>query len=288
MPSGTKLGPLLPSIAGEVGLEGTEVVASCSHDTAAAVAAVPAEGEEWAYISSGTWSLLGIEAPEPIVSAKGREYNFSNEIGYNGTVRFLKNITGLWIVQECRREWAKEGRNYTYDELTSMAENSEPLKCFINTAERRFVEPNDMPRKVVDYCRETGQMTPRTEGEIVRCILESLALQYHQTMLEIEMITGRRFKFFHIVGGGCKNPLLNQLTADATKLTVLAGPTEATAIGNILVQAIALGHLGSLIDLRRVVRRSFPITTCQPHNASAWQNANERFKRLTARSKTVS
>jgi rhamnulokinase len=284
VPSGTKLGPLLPPIAEEVGLEGTEVVASCSHDTAAAVAAVPAQGEEWAYISSGTWSLLGIEASEPIINAKSREYNFANEIGYKGTVRFLKNIAGLWIVQECRREWAKEGQNYTHDELTRMAEKSEPLKCLINPAERRFVEPNDMPRKVIDYCRETGQVPPRTEGETIRCILESLALQYHQTLLEIEMITGRRFKFFHIVGGGSKNSLLNQLTADAAQLTVLAGPTEATAIGNILVQAIAVGQLDSLIDLRRVVRRSFPITTCEPHNASTWQNANERFERLTAKS----
>jgi rhamnulokinase len=284
VPSGTKLGPLLPSIADEVGLQDTQVVASCSHDTAAAVAAVPAEGQGWCYISSGTWSLLGVEAPEPIIMAKSREYNFTNEMGYGGTIRFLKDIIGLWIVQECRREWAKEGQEYTYAQLTKMAEEAEPLKCLIYPNALRFWKPNEMPQKIVDYCRETNQVTPKTPGEISRCVLESLALIYCQTLQEVAMVTGHKAKCLHIVGGGSRNRLLNQLTANAAQLTVLAGPSEATAIGNLLVQAIALGHLGSLAHLRRVVRRSFPVTTYHPNDASTWQEAYERFQELTVKS----
>jgi rhamnulokinase len=282
--SGTKLGPLLPSVATEVGLENTQVVAGCSHDTAAAVAAVPAEGHDWCYLSSGTWSLLGIELVEPIINDKSREYNFSNEIGYGGTIRLLKNIVGLWIVQECRRRWAKEDQEYTYDQLTEMAEEAEPLKCLINPAAPRFVGPGDMPEKVLKYCHETGQMPPKTPGETIRCVLESLALLYRKTLEEIVIVTGQKPRYLHIVGGGSRNRLLNQLTADAAQLTVLSGPSEATAIGNVLIQAIALGHLGSLSDLRQVVRHSFPVTTYQPREESTWQEAYERFQKLTAKS----
>jgi rhamnulokinase len=284
VPSGTRLGPLLPSIADEVGLQSTQVVASCSHDTAEAVAAVPAESGDWAYNSSGTWSLLGIEALAPVINAKSREYNFTNEMGYGGAVLFLKDIIGLWIVQECRREWARQGHEYTYDQLTKMAEEAEPLKCLIYPNALRFWKPNEMPQKIVNYCRETNQVTPRTPGEIIRCVLESLALIHRQTLQEVATVTGHTSKCLHIVGGGSRNRLLNQLTANAAQLTVLAGPSEATAIGNLLVQAIGLGHLGSLADLRRVVRRSFPVTTYQPSDASTWQDACERFQGLTVKS----
>jgi rhamnulokinase len=280
--SGTKLGPLLPSIAADVGLSDTEVVASCSHDTAAAVAAVPAEGQDWCYVSSGTWSLLGIEVKEPIINAKSREHNFTNEMGYGGSIRFLKDIVGLWIVQECRREWAKEGQEYTYDQLMTMAEEAEPLRSLLNPAEARFLEPNDMPQNIINYCRETNQAAPRTRGEIIRCVLESLALIYCQTLQEVATVTGHKAKRVHIVGGGSRNQLLNQLTANATQLTVLAGPPEATAIGNILIQAVALGQMDSLVDLRRVVRRSFPVTTYTAHGAPTWQKAYERFRKLTS------
>jgi rhamnulokinase len=281
VPSGTRLGPLLPSIADEVGLEDTEVVASCSHDTAAAGAAVPAEDRDWSYVSSGTWSLLGIEAPRPIITARSREYDFTNEMGYGGSIQFLKDIVGLWIVQECRREWARQGQEYTYDQLTRMAEEAEPLNSLIFPNAIRFWKPDDMPQKIVSYCRETNQVTPKTPGEIVRCALESLALIYCQTLQEVATVTGHKAKCVHIVGGGSKNQLLNQLTANATQLTVLAGPPEATAIGNLMVQAIALGHVGSLADLRRVVRRSFPVITYQPSEASTWQEAYERFQKLS-------
>jgi rhamnulokinase len=284
IPSGTTLGQLLPSIANDVGLGDTKVVASCSHDTAAAVAAVPAEGQDWCYNSSGTWSLVGIEASEPIISAQSREHNFTNEVGYGGTIRFLKNVVGLWIVQECRREWAKAGKEYTYDQLTKMAQQAEPLRALIDPQDARFLKPNDMPRKIATYCDETNQLPPATPGECVRCVLESLALSYCSVLQEIHEITGRKVKYLHIVGGGSRNKLLNQLSANAAHMTVTAGPSEATAIGNILIQAIALHHLSSLSDVRRVVRHSFPVTKYVGKEESTWQEAYERFKRLTARS----
>jgi rhamnulokinase len=284
VPSGTKLGPLLPTIANEIGLRGAQVVAGCSHDTAAAVAAVPAEGGDWAYNSSGTWSLFGIETTEPILTAKSREYNFTNEMGYGGTVRFLKNIVGLWLMQECRREWAGQGQEYSYDQLMSLAEKAKPLKCLIYPNALRFWKTGNIPLKIVEYCRETNQDTPKTHGEVIRCVLDSLALAYCKTLQEIADVTGRKTERLHIVGGGSRNRLLNQLTANATQLTVVAGPAEATAIGNILVQAIALGHLESLADLRRVVRGSFPVTYAQPTDELAWQHAYERFRQLTLKS----
>lgn len=283
VPPATKLGPLLPPIAHDVGLEDTQVIASCSHDTAAAVAAVPAEGEDWCYNSSGTWSLVGLETSEPIISAKSREHNFTNEIGYGGTIRFLKNVAGLWIVQECRREWAKAGKEYTYEQLTEMAEQAQPLKSLIDPRDTRFIKPNDMPEKIASYCRETNQAPPETPGETIRCVLESLALSYYNVLREIHDVTGREIRYLHIVGGGSKNELLNQLSANAAHLTVLAGPSEATAIGNILIQAIALQHLGSLEDVRRVVRQSFLVKTYVGKEESAWREAYERFQELMAK-----
>ena len=284
VPPGTKLGPLLPSIANDMGLGDTQIVASCSHDTAAAVAAVPAEGQDWCYNSSGTWSLVGIEASEPIITARSREHNFTNEMGYGGTIRFLKNVVGLWIVQECRREWAKAGVEYTYDQLTKMAEQAQPLKSLIDPRDTRFLKANDMPRKIATYCHETNQIPPQTPGETIRCVLESLALSYCKVLREIYDVTGRKVKQLNIVGGGSKNELLNQLSANAAHVTVLAGPSEATAIGNILIQAITLHHLGSLNDVRRVVRHSFPVKTYVGKEESTWHEAYERFQKLTAKS----
>ncbi len=279
--SGSVLGPLLPAVAKETGLKGVKVVATCSHDTGAAVAAVPAQGAHWAYLSSGTWSLLGIEAKEPIINDKSLAYNWTNEVGYGHTIRFLKNIVGLWVVQECRRAWAAEGTEYNYDQITRMAAEARPLKCLINPNAARFLKPGDMPQKVVAYCRQTGQEPPGTHGEIVRCALESLALVYRKTIADAIAITGQPIQRLHIVGGGTKNSLLNQFAANATGLPVLTGPVEATAIGNILIQAIALKHLKSLTELRAVVRDSFPIQTYEPQDADLWQSAYERFQKLT-------
>lgn len=278
--SGTQLGPLLPALAAETGLRDVQVVASCSHDTGAAVAAVPAKGDDWAYLSSGTWSLLGIESSTPIITAKSRKYNFTNEVGFGGSIRFLKNIIGLWVVQECRRVWAKAGQEYNYDQLTAMAESAPPLKALLNLRDDRFAKPDNMPQKIVDYCRETNQPAPTAPGEFVRCVLESLALLYRQTLDQIEEVTGRKLATLHIVGGGSKNQLLNQLSANATGRTVIAGPVECTAIGNVLIQAIAMGYLPSLAALRQVVRNSFPTLRHEPRDAALWEEAYKKFQKM--------
>jgi rhamnulokinase len=259
-------------------LTGAEVVAGCSHDTAAAVAAVPAEGRGWAYISSGTWSLLGIELKKPILTEKARQCNFTNEIGYGGSIRFLKNIVGLWIVQECRRSWSESGEPMSYEQLTDRAAHAPAMLAFIHPADQRFVKPGNMPEKIADFCHETGQPVPRHAGETVRCVLESLALLYRQTLDEIEDVTGKSITKLHIVGGGSQNRLLNQFAANATGRTVSAGPIEATAAGNVLIQAIAIGQLPSLEALRNVVRNSFAVDTYRPADVENWQKAYERFK----------
>ena len=284
--SGTVLGPLLPEIAAETGLPEIQVIATCSHDTAAAVAAVPAAGDDedggdWAYLSSGTWSLLGVDLLEPLINAEVQAANYTNEIGYGGTVRFLKNIVGLWIVQECRRGWRAEGTHYTYDELMLLASEAGPFRSLINPADARFVKPEAMPEKIVQFCRETGQPVPKTPGQVVRCILESLALSYRQTLHQLQSLTGRSLRRLHIVGGGSQNALLNQFAANAAGIPVLAGPVEATAIGNLLLQAVTLGHLESLAALRQTVRASFTIQTFEPAAADAWQAAAQRFQQLS-------
>jgi rhamnulokinase len=280
VPSGTVLGDLLPAIADETGLKGVKVVASCSHDTGAAVAAVPGKGKDWAYLSSGTWSLLGVENKKPVITDKTSQYNFTNEVGYGGSIRYLTNIVGLWIIQECKRTWAKEGQNFSYDQLIALGQQATPLKSLINPMDPRFGKPNDMPKKIADYCRETGQPAPQTTGEFVRCIYESLGLLYRRTLGRLEDATGREIRVVHAVGGGSQNPLLSQITASATGRVVHAGPVEATATGNILIQAIALGHLPDLAALREVVKNSFALKTYEPQDAVTWNAACERFQKL--------
>lgn len=280
VPSGTRLGGLKTSIRRETGLEAVEVVASCSHDTGAAVAAVPATDGAWAYLSSGTWSLMGVEVPQPVITEACRELNFTNEIGFGGSVRLLKNLSGLWLVQECRRAWAKAGQAFDYAELTRLAAEATPFAALINPADARFLPPDDMPGRIAAFCRETGQPAPATPGAFVRCALESLALLYRHTLKQIEQLLARRIDRLHIMGGGSKNELLNQLTANALQRPVLAGPVEATAAGNVLVQAIALGHLPSLAAARAVVRASWPLRTYEPKDAPAWEEAYGRFRAL--------
>jgi rhamnulokinase len=275
---GTVLGPLLPEVAAETGLREVQVVATCSHDTGAAVAAVPAqEGDDWAYLSSGTWSLLGLELPQPLISEKVRERNFTNEAGYGGTTRFLKNIVGLWILQESRREWARQGQELDYSALTREAQDAEPFRSLIDPRATRFLKPDDMPQKIVAFCSETGQPAPETPGQFVRCIFESLALLYRVNLDELEQLTGRTIRRLHIVGGGSQSALLNQFAASATGRQVIAGPAEATAIGNVLLQAVALGDLDSLAAVRHVVRDSFALRTFEPVAPEAWGVAYQRF-----------
>jgi rhamnulokinase len=278
VPSGTILGPLVSELSSEAAFQDAKVIAGCSHDTSSAVAAVPAESAGWAYLSSGTWSLLGVENPKPVINAKSLDYNFTNEIGYGGIVRFLKNITGLWVLQECRRSWLKEGKQFSYEQLTQMAEAASPSNAFLDLMDERFGKPGDMPGKIADYCRETHQPVPITEGETVRCILSSLGLLYRQTLDQIEELTGRVLSTLHIVGGGCRNRLLNQLAADVTGRTVLAGPVECSAIGNVIVQAIALGHIPNLAVGREIVRDSFPLVRYDPKEATFPERTERQFK----------
>lgn len=284
VPAGTVLGPLCAEVADETGLQNAKVVATCSHDTGAAVAAVPAgEGDDWAYLSSGTWSLIGVELPKPLIDEATREANFTNEGGYGGTTRFLKNIVGLWILQECKRDWERRGEKWDYAELNRLASEAAPLRTLLDPDDARFLKPGDMLEKVRSFAKETGQPVPSTPGEFTRAILESLALLYRTTLAKIEGLTGRTIRKIHIVGGGSQSVLLNQFAADATGRVVLAGPVEATAIGNILVQAIADGKLESLDGVRETVRKSVPIAEFQPSGKPEWNDAFARFEKIRAR-----
>lgn len=260
--SGTLLGSLSKEVREATGLSEVSVVAGCSHDTAAAVAAVPAEGDDWAYLSSGTWSLIGVELDQPLMGSEVMQAGFTNEIGYGGSIRFLKNIVGLWILQECRREWAKlDGAELNYEELVALAGEAPPFQMFFDPDDPRFLQPGGMPGKIEEYCRETGQNPPGDRAAMVRSILESLALLYAENLDRIEELTGRQIQRLHIVGGGSRNALLNQLTADASRRVVLAGPSEATAMGNVLVQAAAMGRLPGQ-DLKAI--REVSRNTVQP------------------------
>jgi rhamnulokinase len=277
VPACSLLGDLLPYIAEETGAFGLKVIAPACHDTGSAVLSVPAEESGVAFLSSGTWSLIGMEVDKPIITDQSLAMNFTNEGCVGGHFRFLKNITGLWIVQECRRYWATHGEEINYTDLTSMAEEAAPSIAFIDTDYQEFLKPGDMPIKVQKFCRETGQKVPETKGEIVRIILESLALKYKEEFTNIEQMAGNRIETMHIVGGGTQNLLLNQFTANALNRKVITGPVEATAIGNILGQLMALGVLSSTDEAREVVRNSFDTQVYTPSNISGWEASYERY-----------
>ena len=278
---GTQIGTLLPSVSDETGLGEIPVIAPGSHDTASAVAAVPAQTENWAYISSGTWSLMGIEAPHPIISDQVLSLNFTNEGGVADTIRFLKNVMGLWLLQECRRTWARSGREMSYDQLIQLAVDAPPFRTLIEPDDETFLSAGDMPSRIIDYCKRTEQKSPRDEGEIVRCILESLALKYRWVSEKLELVAEKSIEVVHIVGGGAQNKLLCQFTADATGVPVVAGPTEATAVGNIMVQAIATGLIDSISDAREIISKSFELKTYEPRDSEHWDRAYERFLVIT-------
>jgi rhamnulokinase len=280
VPPGKVLEGLRASIAEDASCERIPVIAVGCHDTASAVAAVPAEGNDFIYISSGTWSLIGIESHEPIINASSLKYNLTNEGGVYNTIRFLKNIMGMWLLQECRRQWAKAGKSYSYDELTNLAAQAPALQSFIFVGDERLLPPGDMVERIQSFCRETNQPVPQTHAELVRCILESLALEYRWSTEKLRELSGKSLPVIHIIGGGSRNHLLNQFTADATGCQVIAGPIEATAIGNILLQAIALQHLSSLTEGRALVRRSFEVISYEPQNSSAWVEAYNRYLTL--------
>jgi rhamnulokinase len=254
------------TICGTIKDSGIQAVAVAGHDTASAVLAVPASESagDWAWLSSGTWSIMGVECPEPIITPEGRKCNFSNEGGIHGTIRYLKNIMGLWIVQECRRLWAADGSEYTYAELEGLARKVPGTVPRIAVNDNRFLAPSDMREEIRIACRETGQTEPDTPGAFMKCILTSLACEYARTVQSLEKLTGSRFTVLHVVGGGCQNHLLNQMTADACGITVLAGPVEATAIGNILMQLIAHGEVKGSNEARHMVQQSFSVSRYDP------------------------
>jgi rhamnulokinase len=271
--SGIEIGTLPPRIAEETGAGGVRIVLPACHDTGSAVVAVPAQGQDFAWISSGTWSIMGAEVREPCLDERALQYNLTNEGGVFGTWRLSKNIMGLWLVQECRHEWMRRGKELSYDEMTRLAAESEAFLAVIDPDFAEFLHPGDMPSRIQKYCAETGQRVPKSRGEILRVAVEGIALKYRWVLERLEELIGKRLDPVHIIGGGTKNRLLNQLTADCTGRTVVTGPVEATAIGNVLMQAIALKDLSSLSEARDVVRTSFTPEVYEPKVKTGWDEA---------------
>lgn len=278
---GEIVGNIKPELAEELGIAQIPVVAVASHDTGSAVASVPVvDKKDFIYISSGTWSLMGVELDKPNISDGALEYNFTNEGGVNKSIRFLKNIMGLWLIQESKRQWAREGEELSFDELERQANAAAPFESLINPDDDSFQTPGNMPRRIREYCMKTGQKVPETKGEIVRCIAQSLGFRYRYTIEGMEKVTGQKYNVVNIVGGGIKDKMICQFTANATKRAVHAGPVEATSIGNVLVQAMAMGAIKDLTEGRAAVRNSFDITVYEPQNSDAWDAAYEKWKKI--------
>lgn len=285
VPPGTVIGELTAEVCAELGVPPLKVIAVASHDTESAAAAVPAESAQFAYLVSGTWSLLGTQMAAPLLQPAVQERQFSNEGGVDGTFHLLKNIMGLWILQECKRKWEQGGQSYSFAELVRLAKEVEPLRSFIDPDDLRFMNPADMPEEIRSYCRETGQPEPETAGATVRCILESLAFRYRQVLEQAEELTGSRFAGLHMVGGGIQNELLCGFTADALGRPVWVGPVEASAIGNLLVQLRTGGWIKDMREGTELVKSSFPLQSHEPGGADhrrAWTAAYERYLRLTS------
>ncbi len=274
---GAVVANLMSSVAKEIGCGRIPVIAVGSHDTASAVLGVPASGDKWAYLSSGTWSLMGVELPNAIVNDKTFQYEFTNEGGVEDTIRLLKNIMGLWLVQECKRQWQREGQDLSYGELAQMATKAKPFFAYINCDNSDFLAPGDMPARINKCLSNTGQKTTQDKGQMVRLVLESLALKYRRVLNAIEDVTGGTVDVLHIVGGGIQNELLCQFTADATGKKVITGPIEATASGNILMQAKATGQVQSIDEARAVIRHSFEMREYRPQNAALWDKQYSKF-----------
>jgi rhamnulokinase len=284
VPPGSPLGPLRTSVAERTGLHHVQIVAPPSHDTASAVAGVPTANTgkpNWAYLSSGTWSLMGVELNKASLTPRTQELNLTNEGGLDGTYRLLKNIMGLWLVQQCKRSFDNRGKSFHYAQLAKLASQAPPLRSIVDPDDPRFLNPADMPKAIQDLCRQTGEPVPKTPGELVRCAYESLALKYRKVLGWLEELTGERIEVIHIVGGGSKSEILNRFTADACQRPVIAGPVEATAMGNLLVQVRSSGELSSLIDIRAVVRKSSKPITFRPGPSAPWDAAAARFDQLS-------
>jgi rhamnulokinase len=277
---GTSVGQLLPEISQETDISTVDVIAPACHDTASAVASVPAQTSNWAYLSSGTWSLLGVEADEPIINEKSLKNNFTNEGGVGGKIRFLRNTMGLWLLQRCMKDWEEKGESYGYAELAGLALDSQEFKSIVDPDDHTFLNPPDMPEAIAEFCEKTQQPVPKKKGEFVRCIYESLALKYRFLIDRINDMIPVPVEVLHVVGGGSQNEMLNQFSADATGLRVIAGPAEATAVGNIIVQAIAKKIVDGIEEGRKVVSRSFPLKSYEPKNKNKWNSVYEKIKRM--------
>jgi rhamnulokinase len=281
---GTKLGPLRPGVAADSGLS-ADVVLPGTHDTASAVMAVPApsvpgQRPDWCYISLGTWALMGVETPAPLVSDQVLQLNFTNEAGVGHTTRLLKNICGLWLVQECRRVWNQDGRNWTWEDLNRRAAAARPLRSLIDPDAAEFLAPDDMPAAIRGFCRRGGQPAPEDEGAVLRCGLESIAMKFRHVLGMCEALVGGRIETIHVVGGGTRNRQLCQAAADACGRRVVAGPVEATATGNLMVQAMAAGDVATIAEARQIIRGSFDVQEYQPRDTAAWDDAYPRFLKL--------
>lgn len=279
---GNIVGYLTDEICEELGCKKVPVIAVGSHDTASAVASVPAkEGYNYAYISSGTWALLGVEEKAPVITEKSFEYNFTNEGGVDNTIRFLKNIMGLWIIQESRRQWIREGREYSFADLENAAWKAEGLKSFIDPDFDAFAGPGNMPERIREYCKNTNQPIPETEGDVIRCIAQSLAMKCAYAVKGLEDTLGKKIDVIHMLGGGIKDKMVCKFIANATGKKVIAGPVEATSTGNALMQLTALGKIKDLNEAREVVRNSFDVTEYMPEEPEKWDRAyNDLFIKL--------
>ena len=277
VPTATKVGALQPDLCEELGLTPAEVIAVAGHDTQCAMASVPTDKEDFLFLSCGTWSLLGTELSAPMINSAAEACNVTNEGGYAGKASFLKNIIGLWLIQETRRQWQKEGENLSFAEMETLARAATPYRFFIDPDAPEFVPAGNIPRRVQEYCRKTGQPVPETKGEILRCIYDSLSLKYRYAVGQIEACTEKQYAALHIVGGGVKDTLLCQLTADALGKPVVAGPVEATVYGNLVLQLLALGAVKDLNEAREIVRRSDKVNTFTPNADAQVENAYKTF-----------
>ena len=278
---GTFIGCISESIAKECGIDKKiPVIAVAGHDTASAVLAVPAENENFAYLSSGTWSLMGVEVDSPIITEESYTANFTNEGGIDGTIRFLKNISGMWLLEQCRKEWDNSGKSYSYNEIVDLAYSVEEFQFMVDPDDASFANPESMTTAIVDYCKKTGQKAPQTHAEFIRAIFDSLALKYRYTLDSLKRMAPISIEKLHIIGGGSQNNLLNQLTANSTGIQVIAGPTEATAIGNVMTQAKGIGVVDSLWEMRKIIKESCSPKVFHPDNSDIWEKAYEKYLEL--------
>jgi len=277
---GTVLGPIRDAVAAIIGKAGIPVIATACHDTASAVAGIPMNGSGNLWLSSGTWSIMGIESPDSITTPEALERGFCNELGVNQSVRFLKNISGLWLIQECKRQWELDGENPDFAAMAAMADAAEPFSAFIDPDDSIFASPGGMPEKIRAWCEKSGQKIPHDKGDILRVVTDSLALKYRSVFESIKALTGRDFQRLHAGGGGTQNEPLSRATANALGIEVVAGPVEATSCGNVITQMIATGHLPDLQAGRELIRRSFDFHIFAPQDTAAWDAAYARFRKV--------